>query len=75
MITIYVGAPTAYGFAKYKFKYNKQLFWLVLTAMVLPDQLGIIGYFQLINNIRMLGNYAALLITCFAPPVMVLWNK
>ena len=25
VITVYVGALTAYGFAKYKFKYNKQL--------------------------------------------------
>ena len=44
-ITVYVGALTAYGFAKYKFKYNKQLFWLVLATMMLPGQLGIIGYF------------------------------
>ena len=46
-------------------KYNKQLFWLVLATMMLPGQLGIIGYFQLMNNIHMLDNYAALLITCF----------
>ena len=44
-IAVYVGALTAYGFAKYKFKYNKQLFWLVLATMMLPGQLGIIGYF------------------------------
>ena len=70
VITVYVGALTAYGFAKYKFKYNKQLFWLVLATMMLPGQLGIIGYFQLMNNIHMLDNYAALLITCFAPPAV-----
>ena len=75
VITVYVGALTAYGFAKYKFKYNKQLFWLVLATMMLPGQLGIIGYFQLMNNIHMLDNYAALLITCFAPPAMVFWNR
>ena len=75
VITVYVGALTAYGFAKYKFKYIKQLFWLVLATMMLPGQLGIIGYFQLMNNIHMLDNYAALLITCFAPPAMVFWNR
>ena len=75
LITVYIGALTAYGFAKYKFRYNKQLFWMVLATMMLPGQLGIIGYFQLMNNIHMLDTYAALLVTCFAPPAMVFWNR
>lgn len=75
LITVYVGAMTAYGFSKYKFRFNKQLFWLVLATMMLPGQLGIIGYFQHMNNLNLLDNYTSILITCFAPPAMVFWNR
>ena len=64
-ISTYIGALTAYGFAKYKFKGNKVLFWIVLATMMLPGQLGIIGYFQEMNNVRVLDNYIAILMHMF----------
>ena len=51
LISTYIGALTAYGFAKYKFRGNKVLFWIVLATMMLPGQLGIIGYFQEMNGL------------------------
>lgn len=74
-ISTYVGALTAYGFAKYRFRGNKILFWIVLGTMMLPGQLGIIGYFQLMNDIKLLDNYLALILPSFATPVMVYWNR
>ena len=74
-ISTYIGALTAYGFAKYKFKGNKVLFWIVLATMMLPGQLGIIGYFQEMNNLRLLDNYIAILMPSFATPVMVYWIR
>ena len=61
--------------AKYKFKGNKVLFWIVLATMMLPGQLGIIGYFQEMNNLRLLDNYIAILMPSFATPVMVYWIR
>ena len=66
-ISTYIGALTAYGFAKYKFKGNKVLFWIVLATMMLPGQLGIIGYFQEMNNLRLLDNYIAIFNAEFLP--------
>lgn len=74
-ISTYVGALTAYGFAKYRFRGNQVLFWIVLGTMMLPGQLGIIGYFQLMNDIHLLDHFAALILPSFATPVMVYWNR
>jgi len=75
MISTYIGALTAYGFAKYRFRGNKVLFWIVLATMMLPGQLGIIGYFQEMNELKLLDNYIALLMPSFATPVMVYWIR
>lgn len=75
LISTYVGALTAYGFAKYRFRGNKVLFWIVLATMMLPGQLGIIGYFQEMNTMGLLDNYLAILMPSFATPVMVYWIR
>ncbi len=75
LISTYFGALTAYGFAKYKFRFNKQLFWVVLATMMVPAQLGIIGYYQLMNTMHLLDTYVALLMPAFATPAMVFWNR
>lgn len=74
-ISTYFGALTAYGFAKYKFRGNKVLFWIVLATMMLPGQLGIIGYFQQMNTMGLLDNYLSILMPSFAAPVMVYWIR
>ncbi len=75
LISTYIGALTAYGFAKFKFRGNKILFWVVLATMMLPSQLGIIGYFQLMNNMNLLDNYLSIIMPSFATPMMVYWNR
>lgn len=75
LISTYIGALTAYGFAKFKFRGNKVLFWVVLATMMLPSQLGIIGYFQLMNNMNLLDNYLSIIMPSFATPMMVYWNR
>ncbi len=75
LISTYVGALTAYGFAKYKFRGNKVLFWIVLATMMLPGQLGIIGYFQEMNTLGLLDSYISIIMPSFATPVMVYWIR
>ena len=75
VISTYIGALTAFGFAKYRFRGNKILFCIVLATMMLPGQLGIIGYFQEMNELKLLDNYIAILMPSFATPVMVYWIR
>ena len=75
VISTYTGALTAYGFAKYRFRGGRVLFWVVLATMMLPGQLGIIGYFQEMNELKLLDNYISILAPSFATPVMVYWIR
>lgn len=59
---VYVSGITAYGFAKYKFRLNGLLFWVLLATMMLPAQLGIVGVFQLMNALKLLDNHLSLIL-------------
>lgn len=59
---IYISGITAYGFAKYKFRFNAALFWVLLATMMLPAQLGVIGVFQLMSTLKLLDSHFALII-------------
>lgn len=65
-LSTYVGALTAYGFAKYHFRFNKILFWILLATMMLPAQLSLIGYFQLMDALKLLDNHLALILPSIA---------
>lgn len=66
VLSSYFGALTAFGFAKYKFKGNRILFWVLLSIMMLPAQLSLIGYFQLMNSFHLLDSYLALIFPSIA---------
>ena len=60
VLSAYFGGLTAYGFAKFHFRFRNGLFWILLATMMLPAQLGLIGYFQLMDRFHLLDSYAAL---------------
>ena len=41
-----VGAMAAYGFARYRFRLNRPLYFLVFSAIIFPPQITIIALFQ-----------------------------
>jgi len=62
LLSSYVSALTAYGFAFYKFPYRGFLLGVVLLFMMLPQQLGIIGYFELLRKINLLDTRISLIL-------------
>jgi len=74
-LTLYFGALNAYGFAKYKFKGNKVLFWLVLATMMVPHQLGLVGTFRIMYMLHLLDSYAALILPAAANAFAVFFVK
>jgi len=54
VLTGYFGALAAYGLSKYSFKGRKYLYLIVLATMMIPYQMSLIGYFDLVLNI---GNF------------------
>lgn len=66
----YFTMMAAYAFSKFEFKGKKFLFSVVLVAMMLPGQLGIIGFYKEIQAMHLLNNYLTLIVptisNCFA---------
>lgn len=76
VLSAYFGSLAAYGFAKYKFKGNKILFWLVLCSMMVPIQLGIIGFFKVVQASHfMVNSHLALIIPAVANANLVFFVK
>lgn len=61
-INLYFAALAGFGFAKYNFRGKNILFILVLATMMIPGQLGIIGFYQLVAKFNMLNTYWPLIL-------------
>lgn len=71
----YFGALTAYAFSKFRFKGNKVLFWFVLGTMMIPLQLGLVGYYQLTCKLHLINTYWALILPTIASAATVFFLK
>lgn len=75
IVSGYFSALTAYGFSRYRFKGNKVLFAIVLGSMMIPMQLGFIGFYQLIREMHLLNSYIPLIIPSIANASSVFFIK
>lgn len=71
----YFGTLTAYGFSKYKFVGNKALFWVILCSMMIPPQLSVIGFYDVIQKLKLMNNLFALIIPMIASAQFVYFVK
>ncbi|AEJ62152.1 ABC-type transporter, integral membrane subunit [Spirochaeta thermophila DSM 6578] len=62
LLGLYVAALAGFGFAFYNFPAKRFLFAVVLGVIMVPAQLGIIGYFQLLSAYHMLDTFWALIL-------------
>lgn len=69
-LATYFSSLTGYAFSKFRFKGRMILFSLIMVVMMLPGQLGVIGFFRLVSDMRLLNSYLPLIIpaisNCFA---------
>lgn len=75
VLVAYFSALTAYGFAFYKFAGNKILFASILTLMMVPAQLGLLGFYDLVNSMGLVDNYLPLIIPSIASPATVFFLR
>lgn len=73
--TGYFGAMTAYGFAKYRFRFHDGLFLSVLVSMMLPAQLSIIGFYKLNLSLHLLNSYVPFIAPGIANATAVFFLK
>lgn len=61
-LSAYFGALTAFGLAKYEYKGKKAIFRIIMLSMMIPTQLGIIGFFQLSKYLNILDTFVPLIL-------------
>ncbi len=75
LLSLYFSALTAYGFRVYKFKFKKQLFVIIIISILVPPQLSIIGFYQLIVKMDLINSYIPLIVPMIAAPSTVFFVK
>lgn len=75
LLTGYFGAMTAYGFAKFRFRFHDGLFAVVLVSMMLPAQLSIVGFYRLNLSLRLLNTYVPFILPGIANATAVFFLK
>lgn len=66
VLALYFSALAAYGFSKYPFKGRGFLFGFVIATMMIPSQLGIIGFFKQMSMLNLLNTYWPLILPSIA---------
>ncbi|SEG11960.1 multiple sugar transport system permease protein [Caloramator fervidus] len=75
ILSSYFSALTAYGFYAYEFKGKKILFIFILIMMMIPNQLGLLGFFELNKALKTLDSYIPLIIPSIATPFTVFFMR
>lgn len=75
ILSAFFSALTAYGFAKFKFKFKEALFWLILATMMVPQQLGLIGYYDLCVQLGLIDSFLPLIVPSAANAAMVFFIR
>lgn len=75
LLTAYFSAITAYALAVYKFKGNKTIFTTIVIFMMIPGQLGLLGFYNLINKLQLVDSYIPLIIPAIAVPGIVFFLR
>lgn len=71
----YFSALTAYSFALYTFPLKKLLWGAILTVMMLPPTVGLIGYYKLVSGLNLLDTYWPLVLPAIASPFAVFFLR
>lgn len=71
----YFSALTAYGFYTYEFKGKNLLFILILVMMMVPSQLGLLGFYELNKALKTLDSYIPLIVPSIAAPFTVFFMR
>ena len=71
----YFSALTAYGLAYYKFPGAKVIFTALLVFMMVPSQLSMLGFYDLVNKMGMIDTYWPLILPSVASPATVFFLR
>ena len=74
-LATYFSAMTAYAIHAYDFKGKKFMFTFILMIMMIPTQVTVLGFLQLIGKMGLDNNAAALIVPAIASPAVFFYMK
>jgi ABC-type glycerol-3-phosphate transport system permease component len=75
IVTVYFSALTAYGIKVYNFKGRNFFFAFIIFVITIPPQLGMIGFYKFMVQIKLVDSYLPLIIPAIAAPNTVFFMK
>lgn len=75
ILVSYFSALTAYGFAFFKFKGRNAIFTAIIIFMMIPSQLGMLGFYDLMTKMRLIDSYIPLIVPSIASPATVFFLR
>jgi multiple sugar transport system permease protein len=74
-LTTYFSAMTAYGIHAYNFKFKRFAFAFIMLIMMVPTQVSVLGFLQLVRDMGIKNPYIPLILPSIAAPVVFFFMK
>lgn len=74
-LTCYFSALSAYALAVYKFKGKNAIFYTMVIFMMIPGQLSLIGFYDLVAGLKLMNSYVPLIVPAIASTGTVFFLK
>lgn len=72
---LYFSTMTAYGIVIYDWKYRRQFFSFIMAVMMIPSQITMIGFYQMVYSVGLTNNELMLILPAIASPSMVFFMR
>ncbi|HUZ18940.1 MAG TPA: carbohydrate ABC transporter permease [Spirochaetia bacterium] len=70
---VFISALTGFAFAKYNFRFKKIMFYFVLGSLMIPPQLGLVGFVVEMKNLGIVNSLLPLILPGIASSFGVFW--
>lgn len=74
-LAVYFSSLTAYAQVAYNWKLKNAFFSFIMIVMMIPAQVTMIGFYQMVYKIHMTNNLAMLIFPAIASPTMVFFMR
>ncbi|MDD6401817.1 MAG: carbohydrate ABC transporter permease [Lachnospiraceae bacterium] len=75
LCTVYFSTLTAYGLVVYDWKFKRPFFSFILAVMMIPGQVTMIGFYQMVYKIHMTNKLIMLILPAIAAPTVVFFMR
>lgn len=75
VVCVYFSAMTAYAIHVYDFKLKNFMFTFILAIMMIPSQVTVLGFLELVRGLKLEDNFIPLIVPAIASPVVFFYMK